>query len=129
MRFVHGNSPVVDPWDYGHAKTVRGFYDNRRMVVNPQRRGVHTTITDSMEETTAMSEQIRKTELDHKVRAAVSRGWHVESQSEYQAVLVKGKRPNHILHLLLSIFTLGLWIPVWVFLAVVKHERHEVISV
>lgn len=30
---------------------------------------------------------------------------------------VKVRRPNHILHLLLCVITLGLWIPIW-FLAV-----------
>jgi sterol desaturase/sphingolipid hydroxylase (fatty acid hydroxylase superfamily) len=26
------------------------------------------------------------------------------------------KRPNHILHLLLSVFTVGLWLPIWILL-------------
>ncbi len=35
-------------------------------------------------------------------------------------------RPNHILHLLLSVFTVGLWLPIWLligFLTVLKPFR------
>jgi hypothetical protein len=28
------------------------------------------------------------------------------------------RQPNHILHLLLAVFTLGLWLPVWLFIAI-----------
>jgi hypothetical protein len=42
---------------------------------------------------------------------------------------VRGKRPNHILHLLLSVVTLGLWLPVWALLAVTSHETRAVLTV
>jgi len=71
----------------------------------------------------------RRELLAAEIRSGVAHGWRVESQSDFQAVLVRGKRPNHILHLLLSIFTLGLWIPVWIFLALVSHERRKVVTV
>ena len=32
---------------------------------------------------------------------------------DYQAILVKGHRPNHLLHLVLTIVTLGVWGIVW----------------
>lgn len=31
-------------------------------------------------------------------------------------------QPNHILHLLASVFTAGLWIPVWVYLSVTQSK-------
>ena len=34
--------------------------------------------------------------------------WRVESQTDYNAILVKGKPVNHVLHLILSIVTFGL---------------------
>lgn len=74
------------------------------------------------------SDNERKMLLAVKIQDAVKYGWRVESQSDYQAVIVKGKRPNHILHLLLTIFTLGLWAFVWIMLAIVKHEKRKVIS-
>jgi hypothetical protein len=57
------------------------------------------------------------------------KGWRVASQSPTQATLVKGKPTNHILHLILSIITLGLWIPVWILVVVLGGEKHEVITV
>lgn len=67
--------------------------------------------------------------LDRNVAEQVRKGWRVESQSEHQAVLVKGHRPNHILHLLLSIFTLGLWIPVWILVTLLSREKRKVVTV
>lgn len=37
--------------------------------------------------------------------------------ADVQKVEIVNKRPNHILHLLLSIITLGLWIPVWILIS------------
>lgn len=34
--------------------------------------------------------------------------------ADVQKVEIVNKRPNHILHLLLSLVTFGLWIPVWI---------------
>ena len=45
------------------------------------------------------------------------------------AVLVRGKKVNHILHLFLSIFTLGLWAIVWVILTLTGGEKRQVITV
>lgn len=57
-------------------------------------------------------------------------GWRVESQTPYSATLVKGRRPNHLLHLVLSIITGGLWaIFVWLPLCIFGGEKRRVISV
>jgi hypothetical protein len=47
----------------------------------------------------------RKEALGRAVQRQVSLGARVESQADYQAVLVTGHRPDHLLHLV----TLGLW--------------------
>jgi hypothetical protein len=39
------------------------------------------------------------------------------SQSDYQAVMIKGSRTNHVLHLILWLVTLGLWVLAWVAVA------------
>lgn len=31
-----------------------------------------------------------------------------------------GSTPNHLLHLTLSVFTLGLWVPVWILISIGK---------
>lgn len=56
-------------------------------------------------------------------------GWRVESQSATQAQLVKGKPTNHVLHLLLSLVTLGIWIPVWICVAIFGGEKHKLVTV
>ena len=52
-----------------------------------------------------------------------------ESRGEYQAVLVHGRRVNHILHLLLSLFTAGLWLVIWLILAVTGGEERVLVQV
>ena len=52
-----------------------------------------------------------------------------ESRGEYQAVLVHGRRVNRILHLLLSLFTAGLWLIVWLVLAVTGGEERRLLQV
>ncbi len=71
----------------------------------------------------------RRSVLRHNVQQAVEDGLRVEVQSEYSATLVSGHRVNHILHLLLSVFTLGAWLIVWLIVSVVGGEKRSVISV
>jgi hypothetical protein len=67
--------------------------------------------------------------LSRAVNAQVSHGWSVVSQSPTQAQLVKGKHHSHVLHLILTLLTLGLWLVVWIPLAVFGGEKHRFISV
>ena len=73
----------------------------------------------------------RRAALAQTVSREIGGGWHVESQTDYQAILVRpGTKVNHILHLLLSIVTIGLWIPVWIVVAATKkREHHKVVAV
>ena len=41
--------------------------------------------------------------------------------------MVKGRRTNHLLHLLLSVISLGFWVPVWVLLGISGGEKRKVI--
>ena len=74
------------------------------------------------------SEEKRRV-LASAVQNAVVGGWRVESQTEEQAIMVRGKRPNHILHLLLCLPTVGLWAIVWIALIVTGGEKRQIISV
>lgn len=72
----------------------------------------------------------RKAQLDESIEYfVVHEGYRIESQSEYSAVVVKGKRPNHVLHLLLTVLTLGLWAFVWLGLVAFGGERRKFIKV
>lgn len=83
----------------------------------------------SSSESQQMSADDRKAVLARAVASDVRAGWHVQSQTDYQAVLRKGKRTSHGLHIFLSIITLGFWIPVWVVMAVLNRDKHRVVSV
>ena len=65
--------------------------------------------------------------LEAQVAQHVSAGWRVESQTPSQAVMVKGKRPNHLLHLILSVLTVGLWLIVWLIVALAAGEKRRVL--
>ena len=54
---------------------------------------------------------------------AIAKGWSIESQGQYHAVIVQGERVNHLLHLILSIITVGLWIIVWLIVISGGQER------
>lgn len=65
--------------------------------------------------TTATADQ-RKAKLAQAIQTEVVKGGTVETQGDYNAVIRYGKPVNHTLHLLLTVFTLTLWM--WVWLAV-----------
>ena len=71
----------------------------------------------------------RKAALARTVANQVRDGWHVQSQTDYQAVLVKGKRTSHGVHLFASIFTATLWVPVWIVMIFRNRDRHRVVDV
>lgn len=67
--------------------------------------------------------------LARAIHRYIVQGWRVTSQTQTTAALVKGHRPNHILHLLLTLLTLGVWAIVWIIVAASNHEEHYFISV
>lgn len=76
------------------------------------------------------SEDIRKAALARQISTAVAtQSARVESQGDYQAVLITGQKVNHVLHLLISIFTCGLWAIVWIALAVTGGEKRHLVQV
>ena len=67
-------------------------------------------------------------DLDNAVAEYVKWGWRVESRTETQAVIVRGHRPNHILHLILTIITLGIWAVVWLLVTAFGGEKRKTIT-
>ena len=80
-------------------------------------------------EATVRTNEERKAILAQRVATEVSLGKRIESQTDTMAVLVKGKRVNHLLHFLVGFPTVGLWWIVWAFLAITGGEKREVITV
>lgn len=71
----------------------------------------------------------RKEALGRAIHAQVAQGARVESQGDYQAILVKGHRPNHVLHLILGFVTFGVWWLVWAVLALAGGEKRSSVNV
>jgi hypothetical protein len=71
----------------------------------------------------------RKAVLARTVSNQVAAGWRVQSQSDYQAVLVKGRHVRHILHLVLTILTVGAWAVIWLVMWLLYRERRQIANV
>ncbi len=77
----------------------------------------------------ARAPEERKALLANALQGQVASGGRIESQGEFQAVVVRGHRPNHLLHFLIGVFTLGLWWIIWFFIAVFGGEKRQMVSV
>lgn len=60
----------------------------------------------------------------HDPKSGLQRWWDGNQWTEHfapaatQQVLVMNKGTNHVFHLIMSIITFGLWIPVWIIVAI-----------
>jgi hypothetical protein len=79
--------------------------------------------------TTRRSADERKVILAQQLQTAAARGLRIESQSDFQAVLVEGKPVNHVLHAILTIFTCLLWGIVWAIIAATGGETRQMVVV
>lgn len=86
------------------------------------------TAPDETSSSTVSAER-RKMALSQAIARDVALGYRIESQSDYQAVMVKGKKVSHLLHLVLTILTAGLWGLVWIALWIINRERREILQV
>ena len=64
----------------------------------------------------------------HVSGLVASQGMRVESQSDFQAILVKGKPCNHVLHGILTFFTAGMWGIVWI-IKFIGREKRQIVNV
>ena len=71
----------------------------------------------------------RQAILQHQVLNNAAKGWTVLSQTQTQASLTKGKDTSHLLHLVLSVVTLGLWIPVWIVVTIAAGKKTRLVTV
>jgi hypothetical protein len=75
------------------------------------------------------SENEKANKLALAISTEVSKGWRVESQSQIQAVLVKGKPINNTLHIVFSVLTLGVWLLIYVPILLVNRRQTKIIRV
>src|SRR4029079_6126292 len=76
-----------------------------------------------------VSDARRREVLSLTIQEAARRGARVQSQDDYSAVLVFGRPVNHLLHAILTIFLLGLWLFVWIPLALFEGEERTLVVV
>lgn len=61
----------------------------------------------------------RRQALQNAALQMAQEGWRIEAQADSGLVISKpGRKPNHILHLVLSLLTAGVWLLVWLIVAV-----------
>jgi hypothetical protein len=63
------------------------------------------------------SPEMRRALLNQALMAKATRGFRVESQHDFQAVVVKPANVNHVVHLIVTLLTCGLWLLVWLIIA------------
>jgi len=84
---------------------------------------------EHIEEPRLASPADRKRSMADAVAVDVARGWRVQSQTETDALLARGGNVNHLLHLVLTLLTCGIWGIVWIAIAIQQQEKHERITV
>jgi hypothetical protein len=75
------------------------------------------------------SAEERKQILAQQIQFATTRGRRVESQMDFQAVLIEGKPVNHTLHAILTFLTCLVWGVVWAVLAATGGEKRELLVI
>ena len=87
-----------------------------------------TTTADS--DPAGLSAAERKAVLDQQIAEIVRKPHRtIEHRSDFAVIVARGKPVNHILHLLLTVVTMGLWALVWLAIALgggVKRAQVEV---
>ncbi|MCT9003567.1 DUF4234 domain-containing protein [Streptomyces rhizosphaerihabitans] len=66
--------------------------------------------------------------LANAIGGEVAAGYRIESQTDSQAVLVKGSGTNHVLHLILSLITCGFWAIVWAVMYFVAKPKRLILT-
>ena len=71
----------------------------------------------------------RKANLDRALQNYAAQGWRVESRFDFQATIAKGKNVSHLLHLFLTLISVGIWLIFWLGLGVLGGIKRRMITV
>lgn len=66
--------------------------------------------------------------LNQAIAAELGQGGELESSTGQTAVILRGKKVNHVLHAILSLLTAGLWLIVWVVLVATNKRQRIILS-
>jgi len=65
--------------------------------------------------------------LKDRVRSKISLGFYEVFDEEPFAIYVRStKKVNHILHFLISVITVGLWLPIWLILSLPVRKMFKI---
>jgi hypothetical protein len=87
-----------------------------------------TAVYDEPSDTLVSSDE-REEIMNRTLQRSGANGWRIESRSRFQATIAQGKDTNHVLHLILSIVTLGAWLLVWALVAILGGLNRRLLSV
>jgi hypothetical protein len=80
--------------------------------------------------TSVKSASERKELLARSVQSHVAQGYRVESAAgDYGAVLIKGHKPNHLMHLIITLLTVGVWLVGWLIRIAMGGEKRLMLAV
>lgn len=88
-----------------------------------------TSTPDAASASGVKSADERKMLLARALQTQIAQGARIESQSDFQAVVIKGKHVNHILHLILTLVTFFMWGIVWLALVITGGEKRSIVAV
>ena len=71
----------------------------------------------------------RKAALDSALNLYGAKGFRIENRSDYQATISKGKETRHVLHVVLTVLTGGVWLVVYVPLWLLTGMRRRLVVV
>lgn len=64
-----------------------------------------------------------------RVVKLIADGYTIQSEDEHTVVMYRPRRrPNHVLHLILTILTVGLWGLVWILVSVTGQAKTEIVQ-
>jgi hypothetical protein len=80
-------------------------------------------------ESLAQRPEERKAALDRVLQQRGAAGWRIETRSDFQATIARGKRISHALHLILTLVTAGLWSLVWIGVAIRGGVKRRMVTI
>ena len=64
------------------------------------------------------------------IAQAAAEGKRVESQGDSQVTVVRGKRPNNVFHIIMTVLTAGVWFfLVWIWILIFGGEKRWLLTV
>lgn len=82
-----------------------------------------------MTEPATLTGEQRRQRLDFALAGMTAQGWQIESQGQLQAVVASGQSVNNVLHAILTIFTCGVWLVVWMLVSVTNKTARQTVYV